>query len=69
MSYCICCEKWLEAYLKGAGFEKADLVVLREVLKSWNSLGKFHHLPNSGGETQGEFLPDFMTGQAWVHDG
>lgn len=58
-----------DSYLKSAGLQKADLVVLREVLESWNSPGKFHHLPNSRGETHGKFLPDFMTGQAWVYDG
>lgn len=48
-------------YLKGARFEQHDLVMLAQVLKPWDALGKLHYLPHCRGETLRERLPHLLT--------
>ena len=54
-------------YLKSAGLQQADLVMLGQISEAWDLLSKLHHLPDSGGEAVGELLPHLVARLLWVH--
>lgn len=53
-------------YLESSRLEQHDLVLLTELLKSWDALCKLHNLFDSRGEALGEGFPNLLTGTLWT---
>ena len=54
-------------YLEGAGLQQADLVVLTQISETRDLLSELHHLPDGGGETVREILPNLVSRLVRVH--